>query len=103
MGTDSEREGSDVKVKIPKSIKTESDHSDTSKDALLKKKIKTSMSDTDSDLEECKTNALSLLAKTKTKPKEKSIKTEPLTSDSEDEKPDMSKFNIKKENRAFVL
>merc|ERR1712242_66137 len=45
------------------------------------------------------TNALSLLAKTKTKPKEKSIKTEPLTSDSEDEKPDMSKFNIKKENK----
>merc|ERR1712045_368200 len=99
LETDSEHEGSDVKVKIPKSIKTESDHSDTSKDALLKKKIKTSTSDTDSDLEECKTNALSLLAKTKTKPKEKSIKTEPLTSDSEDEKPDMSKFNIKKENK----
>merc|ERR1712031_134710 len=38
LETDSEREGSDVKVKIPKSIKTESDHSDTSKDALLKKK-----------------------------------------------------------------
>ena len=101
--TDSEQEGSDSKAKILKSIKTESDQSDGSKPSLMKK-ISKSVSDSDSDEESPKTAALAVLAKTKTKTKEKSsIKSEPLSTDSEDEKPDISKFNIKKETKIEKL
>ena len=103
LETDSEQEGSDSKAKIQKAIKTESDHSDSSKPSLVKKKSK-SVSDSDSDEESPKTAALAVLAKTKTKTKEKSsIKSEPLSTDSEDEKPDISKFNIKKETKIEKL
>ena len=96
LETDSDH--SDSKGKISKTIKAESDNnSDGSKASLHKKKPKSSMSDSDSDAEETKTAALAVLAKTKKKDKPASVKTEPLSTDSEDEKPDISKFNIKKE------
>ena len=95
LETDSEQEGSDSKIKSSKTVKTESDLSDSNKEAILK--TKSSISDTDSDLEESKSNALAILSKNKNKSKDKSIKAEPLSSDSEDEKPDISKCNNKKE------
>merc|ERR1712024_386222 len=53
LETDSEQEAPDSKTKQIKTVKMEFDHSDSNKESISKKKsTKSSISDTDSDLEE---------------------------------------------------
>ena len=85
LESDSERE---MKTKI----KTESDLCDNDQTKLKSK----SVTESDSELEHQK--SLALLSKPKHKSKDKSsVKVEPLSTDSEEEKVDVSKFNIKRE------
>ena len=102
--SDSELDELDSKSKIKSEpeikskIKTETEDSDVGSHSKEDTKPKSSsISDTD-EVEDSKSAVLSVLAKTKKKEKA-FVKSEPLSTDTEDEKPDVTKFPVKREQK----